>query len=71
MVSSMTVLMFGGMCRYSDASRLRWRNLRFDEDGNLDVIFEQGCFKNSQFRQGSTVMVSAIFQGEMCPVRLL
>jgi hypothetical protein len=71
MVSSMTILMFGGMCRYSDASRLRWCNLRLDEDGSLDVIFDHGCRKNSQFRQGATVTVSAIPQGEVCPVCLL
>jgi integrase len=71
-VSSMAVLMFGGMCRYSDASRLRWRNLQFDNDGNLDVTFDDhGGRKNSQFRQGATVTVSAIPHAEVCPVRLL
>ncbi len=59
----MAVLMFGEMYRYSDVSRLRWRNLRFDEDGNLDVMFDHGCRKNSKFRQGATVTVSAILQG--------
>jgi hypothetical protein len=70
-VSSMAVLMFGGMCRYSDVSRLRWRNLQFDNDGNLDVTFDHGGRKNSQFRQGATVTVSAIPHAEVCPVRLL
>jgi len=69
--SSMAVLMFGGLCRYSDVSRLRWRNLQFDIEGNLDVTFDHGCRKNSQFRQGATVTVSAIPHGEVCPVRLL
>ncbi len=31
---SNVVIVFGAMCRYDDASRLRWRNLRFVEDGN-------------------------------------
>ncbi len=71
-VSSMAVLMFGGMCWYSDdVSRLRWRNLRFDDDGNLDVNFAHGCRKNSQFRQRTSVTVSANPQGEVCPVFLL
>ena len=70
-VSSMSVSMFGEMCRYSDVSCLRWRNLRFDDDGNLDVIFDHGCRINSQFRQGGTVTVSANPWTEMCPVRLL
>ncbi len=67
----MAVLIFGGMCRYSDVSRLRWRNLQFDDEGNLDVTFDHGCRKNSQFKQGATVTVSAIPQGEVWPVRLL
>ncbi len=69
--SSMAVLMFGGICRYSDVSCLLWRNLRFDDDGNLEVIFDHGCRNNSQFKQGATVTVSTIPQGEVCPVRLL
>ena len=67
----MAVLMFGGMSRYSDVSRLRWRNLQFDDEGNLDVPFDHGCRKNSQFKHGATVTVSAILHGEVCPVRLL
>jgi hypothetical protein len=31
-VTTMAVLMFGGMCRYDDASGLQWRNVRFLED---------------------------------------
>ncbi len=48
-----------------------WRHLRFDGDENVDVNFDHGCRKNSQFKQGNTVMVSANPQGEVCPVRLL
>ena len=62
----MAVLMFGGMYRYSDVSRLRWRNLQFDDKENLDVNFAHGCRKNSQFRQEATVTVSAISHGEVC-----
>ncbi len=46
-VSSMAVLMFGGLCTYNYGSRLRWRKLRFDDDGNLDPIFDHGRRKNS------------------------
>ncbi len=70
-ISSMAVLMFGDMCRYSDVCRLRWRNLWFDKTGNLDVVFDHECRKKSKFRQGTTVTVSAIPQGEVCPIRLL
>ena len=70
-VSSMSVLMFGGMYWYSDVSRLRWRNLRFDDDGNLEVKFDHGRRKSSRFRQGTAVTVSANPQREVCPVRLL
>ncbi len=38
---------FGVMCRYSDVSRLRWRNLQFDNDGNLELTFDHGGRKNS------------------------
>ncbi len=37
----------------------------------MDVTFDHGCRKNSQFRQGATVTMSAIPNGEVCPVRLL
>ena len=40
-------------------------------EGNLDVTFDHGCRKNSQFRQGATVTMSAIPNGEVGPVRLL
>ncbi len=48
-----------------------WRNLWFDGDENLDLNFDHGCRKNSKFRQGTTVMVSANPHGEVCFVRLL
>jgi hypothetical protein len=53
-------------------SRLRWRNLRFGDDVNLNVVlFDHGCRnKNSKFGQGAKITVSAISQGA-CPVCLL
>ena len=33
-VASIAVVMFGGICRYDDASRLRWRNVQFEQDGS-------------------------------------
>ncbi len=32
--TSMAVIMFGAMCWYDDASGLKWRNIRFVEDGS-------------------------------------
>jgi hypothetical protein len=29
-VSTMAILSFGAMCRYSDVSRLKWRNIKFE-----------------------------------------
>jgi len=41
-VSCMAVVMFGGMCRYDDASRLRWRNVQFELEGsNFHLAFEK------------------------------
>ncbi len=33
-VATMAVVMFGGMCRYYDASGMLWSNIRFDADGS-------------------------------------
>ena len=33
-VASMASVMFDGMCRYNDASRLRWRHVTIEPDGN-------------------------------------
>ncbi len=41
-VVSMAVIMFGAMCRYDDVSVLRWRNIRFVEDGSgFEITFEK------------------------------
>ena len=69
-VATMTVLMFGGMCRYSDVSLLQWRHFTFDTGGRfVEITFDRR--KNSQFRQGNTVTVAAAPQGDVCPIRLL
>ncbi len=31
-VASMAISSFGAMCRYSDVSRLKWGNIRFESD---------------------------------------
>ena len=69
-VASMAVVMFGGMCRYDDASHLRWRNVKFDSDGScFHLSFEKR--KNAQFRQGNRVTVAAATSGPVCPFKLL
>ncbi len=41
-VASMAVIIFGAMCRYHDASGLKWKNLRFVEDGSgFEITFER------------------------------
>ena len=41
-VASMAIIMFWAMCRYDDASGLKWRNIRFVESGSgLEIIFEK------------------------------
>ena len=69
-VASITVIMFGAMCRYDDASGLRWRNLRFVEDGSgFEITIEKR--KNCQYRQGNKVLVASCRDAVVCPMRLL
>ena len=69
-VASMAVVMFGGMCKYDDASRLRWRNVQFEPDGNsFRLSFEEK--KNAQFRQGVRVTVVVTTSGPACPHKLV
>ena len=69
-VTSMAVIMFGAMCRYDDASGLRWRNIRFVEDGRgFEITFEKR--KNAQYRQGNKVLVASCPGAVVCPMRLL
>ncbi len=45
----MAVIMFGAMCRYDDASGLKWRNIHFVEDEiEFEITFEKK--KNAQYR---------------------
>ena len=69
-VATMAVIMFGAMCRYNDVSRLVWSNIRFELDGSaFEITFSKR--KNSQYRQGSKVIVSAAPAAAVCPLRLL
>jgi hypothetical protein len=66
----MAVVMFGGMCRYDDAIRLRLRNVQFEPAGsNFHLAFKKR--KNAQFRQGKRVIVAATTSGPLCPLKLL
>jgi hypothetical protein len=69
-VATMAVVMFGGMCRYDDASGLRWKNVRFVEDGSgFEIAFDKR--KNAQLCQGNKVLVAANPSAAVCLVRLL
>ena len=69
-VASMAVIMFGAMCRYVDAPGLKWRNIRFVEDGSgFEITFEKR--KNAQYRQGNKVLVASCPNAVVCPMRLL
>ncbi len=66
----MAVIMFGAMCRYDDASGLKWKNLRFVEDGSgFEITFEKR--KNCQHRQGNKVLVASCPVAAVSPMRLL
>jgi hypothetical protein len=57
-VATMTVVMFGGMCRYDDASGLLLSNIRFESDGSgYEITLDKR--KNAQFRQGNKVLVTS------------
>ena len=41
-VATMAVVMYGGMCRYDDASGLLWSNIRFESDGSgFKITFDK------------------------------
>jgi hypothetical protein len=66
----MTVITFGAMCRYDDASGLRWRNIRFVEDGSgFEITFEKK--KNAQYWQGNKVVMATCPDAVVCAMRLL
>ncbi len=65
----MAILSFGAMCRYSDFSRLRWENVKFESDlSSFEITFE--IRKNFQFRQGNQVLMAAT-KDDICPLKLL
>jgi integrase len=69
-VAIISVVMFGAMCRYDDASGLMWRNIRFEADGSaFEITFDKR--KNCQYRQGNKVLVTALPNAAVCPVRML
>jgi hypothetical protein len=59
----MATLSFGAMCRYSDVSRLKWSNIKFESDlSSVEITFE--IRKNSQSLVAATKDV-------ICPLKLL
>ncbi len=69
-VSTIVVVMFGGMCRYDDASGLMWRNLRLEADRSaFEITFDKR--KSSQYRQGNKVLVTTLPNAGVRPVRML
>ena len=68
-ITTMAILSFGAMCRYSDVSQLKWENIHFESDlSSFTITFERR--KNSQFRQGNKVTVAAT-KDVICPLKLL
>ncbi len=66
----MAVVIFGGMCRYDDVSRLRWRNVQFEPGGiSFHLSFEKR--KNVQFKQWNRVIVVVVTCSPVCPLKLL
>jgi hypothetical protein len=64
----MAILSFGAMCRYSDLSRLKWKNVKFESDSSsFEITFK--IRKNAQFRQGEKVIVSTT-NDVVCPLKL-
>ena len=69
-VTIIAVVMFGAMCQYADASGLMWRNICFEADGSaFEITFDKR--KNCQYRQCNKVLVTALPNDAVCPVRML
>jgi integrase len=69
-VATIAVVMFGGMCRYDDASGLVWRNIRFEADGSVfKISFDKR--NNSQYRQVNKVLVTALPNAAIYQARML
>ncbi len=70
LVAAIYGVILGGMCRYDDASGLKWWNIRFEADGSaFEITFDKR--KNCQYRQGNKVLVTTLPHVALCPVRLL
>jgi hypothetical protein len=67
-VASMAVVMFGGMCKYDDASRRRRRDVMF-EPSIFYLSFEKK--KNAKIGQGNKITVVVANIGHVCPFKLL
>jgi hypothetical protein len=69
-VSSVAVIMFWAMCRYDNASCLKWQNTSFVENGSgFEITFEKR--KNAPYRQGNKVLVASCHDVVVCPLMLL
>jgi len=69
-VATVAIVMFGGMCRYDDASGLLWRNVRVEKEGSgYELSFDKR--KKAQCRQGNKVLVDSSPLSAVCPVRLM
>jgi hypothetical protein len=69
-VATIAVVMFGGMCRYDDASGMLWSNIRFEADGSaFEISFDKR--KSAQFQQGNKVLVASSPLSTVCLVRML
>jgi hypothetical protein len=70
MVATMSVVMFGGMCRLDDSLGLLWFNIRFESDESaFEITFDKR--KNVRFRQGNKFFVASSPLAAVGPVRLL
>ncbi len=57
-VATIAVVMFGGIFRYDDASRLLWANIHFEADGSaFEITLDK--HKDAQFRQGNKVLATS------------
>ena len=69
-VATIMVVIFGGMCRYDDASGLWLSSIRFESDGiGFEIAFDKR--KNAQFCQVNNVLIASSPLAAVCPMRLL
>jgi hypothetical protein len=64
--STMAIVFFGAMCRYSDVNRLKRRNVCFELDlKSFEITFERR--KHYQSRQGNKITVAST-NALVCPL---